>query len=334
MSVSPLLKPFKIGSVLIENPLILAPMAGITDYPFRRVIKKYPCALMYTEMVSVNALYFGNIETYEIIRFDDFQRPVAVQVFGSDIMAMKNAVKKLVELKADIIDLNLGCSVPKVIKSKSGAYLARSENLPLLKLILEILIDSGIPVTIKMRLGNTLKEITCFTIAEMAQKAGVSAITLHARTSKQEYKGNADWSKIKKLKDLCDIPVIGNGDIKTPEDCRKMLEETGCDGVMIGRACLGQPWFFKFAYDYLEKGFYNKDFEPSLRLKTIIEHFEILQTQRQAEFKAVLFFRKFLAWYTKGLPFSANLRKEIFKLTSYAETYNFIEVHIKPLMLD
>lgn len=313
----------KIGNVLIENPLVLAPMAGITDSPFRRIAKKFGCALVYSEMISSNAILMKNKKTDALAKFYPEEKPLNLQLFGNDPAKMAEAAAILQEKGADFIDINAGCSVPKVLRTGAGAELAK--DLPLLKKILKAVIKAvKIPITIKIRKGWSSKEISAFKILKIAENAGVQALAIHARTSAQKYSGEADWGIIKELKEKASIPIIGNGDVKTPEDIKHLLEFTGCDAVMIGRASLGNPWIFSQSLEFLKTGKKPDYVKPTERKKTILEHYKMMM-EEQGEKGALRAFRAHLAWYSRSLPESARFRSYIFSIQEHDKLIEAIE---------
>ena len=234
---------WKIGNVEIKNQIVLAPMAGISNSSYRKIIKEMGCGLIFAEMVSDKAIVFGNDKTLELLKMDDCERPIAQQIFGSDIESFVEAAKKIEDLMhPDIIDINMGCPVPKIaLRSQAGSALLKNPEKigEIIKAVVEAV---SVPVTIKIRSGWDENSINCVEVAKIAEKNGASAITLHARTRSQGYSGHADWELIKKVKESVNIPVIGNGDVTSPELAKKMLVETKCDAVMIGRGVLGNPW--------------------------------------------------------------------------------------------
>lgn len=313
----------KIGNVLIENPLVLAPMAGITDSPFRRIAKKFGCALVYSEMISSNAILMKNKKTGGLAKFYPEEKPVNLQLFGNDPAKMAEAAVILQEKGADFIDINVGCSVPKVLRAGAGAYLAK--DLPLLKKILKSVAGAvKIPITIKIRKGWSSKDISAFKILKIAEDAGLQALAIHARTSTQKYSGEADWDIIKELKEKASIPIIGNGDVKTPEDVKRLLEFTGCDAVMIGRAALGNPWIFSHSLEFLKTGKKPGYVKPVERKKIILEHYKIM-IEEQGEKGALRAFRTHLAWYSRSLPESARFRQHIFSIQEHDKFIEAIE---------
>ena len=304
---------FKIGNIEIENNVVLAPMAGICNSAFRRIVKEMGVGLIYAEMVSDKALYYDSEKTKNMLYMTDFERPIAQQIFGSDKESFVIAAKKVYELmKPDIIDINMGCPVPKVaVKSQAGAALLK--NPKKIKEIVKAVVDSvPCPVTVKIRSGWDEKSINAKEVAKICEESGASAITIHPRTRSQGYEGKADWNIIKEVKKIVNIPVIGNGDIKTMEDAKKMIDETGCDAIMIGRASLGNPYLFKQVIHYLNTGEKLEDLSPKEKIDLTIKHLNYLCEIKQ-EKVAVLEMRTHAAWYIKGLKESKEVKLKIFK---------------------
>ena len=303
----------KIGNIEIENNVVLAPMAGICNSAFRRIVKEYGAGLIYAEMVSDKALYYDRKKKKKMLYMTDYERPIAQQIFGSDKESFVVAAKKVYELmKPDIIDINMGCPVPKVaIKSQAGAALLKSPEK--IKEIIEAVKDAvPCPITVKIRSGWDEKSINAVEVAKICEKAGASAITIHPRTRAQGYEGRANWNIIKEVKDAVSIPVIGNGDIKTIYDAKRMIDETNCDAIMIGRASLGNPYIFKQVTTYLKTGEILDDLSPKDKIDLAIKHFNYL-LEIKNEKVALLEMRTHSAWYIKGLKDSAKVKNEIFK---------------------
>ncbi len=301
-----------IGAILQNNPLVLAPMAGITDFPFRRICKEMGAGLVYSEMLSVEALIRDHKRTKGMLLTDPAERPVVFQIFGGKPTAMADAARIVSESPVDFIDINMGCPVPKVLKSGAGSALLR--DLPLAKEIMSAVVKaSKVPVTVKIRLGWDAKTIVAGELARAAEEVGIAAVTVHGRTKVQGFSGHADWSMIKAVKDSVSIPVIGNGDVHSARDAKRMLGETGCDGVMIGRAIQGNPWIFREAKQYLENGLLSP--HPSLeeREALMLRHLKDM-VKLIGESIGVREMRKHLCWYTKGLSGGAEFRERINRL--------------------
>ena len=306
----------KIGNVNLNNNIFLAPMAGITDLPFRILCKEYGAGLVYTELISSKALMYGDEKTKTLLASDKKEKPLAVQIFGSDVEAIKYSVQYLNDI-ADIIDINMGCPVPKIVKNGEGSSLLL--NLDLAKQIAKIAVKySKIPITVKTRIGWDKDNIVAEEIAKILEDAGVSAITMHGRTRSQFYSGEANWDIIKNVKQAVEIPVIGNGDVKCAEDAKRMLDYTGVDGVMVGRATLGNPWIFREINEYLEYGKVITKVTLEERLETIIRHIE-LEVNQKGEKVAIKEMRKHLAGYTKNLKDASTFRNKINHLESKEE---------------
>lgn len=304
----------RITSLELANQVILAPMAGVTDPPFRKIVSRYRPGLICGEMVSAMAMHYNSKKTMELIGMDQAVKPVSIQIFGSDPQVMAEAARTIEAAGADIIDINMGCPVPKVVKSGEGAALLN--NLPLARRIIESVVGAvRIPVTVKSRLGWDQEHQVVLRLAEIAEISGAAAFAVHARTREQYYHGQADWNQIALVKQSVSIPVIGNGDVDSPQAAEAMLNRTKCDGVMIGQAAMGRPWLFGQVTAYLEKGVLMP--EPSLdeRFEIIQEHLA-LQVAYAGEERGIKEMRKHLAWYFKGLPGAARIRDQINHLTS------------------
>lgn len=322
---------WKIGNIEIKNQVVLAPMAGISNTSYRTIIKEMGAGLIYAEMVSDKAIMFDNDRTIELLKMRESERPIAQQILGSDEDSFVIAAKKIVELMhPDILDINMGCPVPKIaLKSQAGASLLKDPD-KIEKIVRSVVNAVDIPVTVKIRSGWDSNTINCVEVAKRIENAGASAITLHARTRAQGYSGSADWSLIKKVKEAVSIPVIGNGDIKTCYDAKKMLEETGCDAVMIGRGVLGNPWLIKECVDYLEDGTLPQRVSAKEKMQMLKRHFELL-CKDKGEKLALLEIRTHALWYIKGLPGSASIKNQICQTKNSTELFNILNNYIEEL---
>lgn len=321
------IKKIKIGNVELENNLILAPMAGVTNKPFRMICEKFGTGMVCTEMASSKAIFHNDQKTKRLFNTDGEKRPISYQIFGSDEETMGYAAKYVSEF-ADIIDINMGCPAPKVVKNGDGSRLLLDLDLAR-KVMLSVVKNSSVPVTLKIRKGWDKENIVAEEIAKIAEEVGISAITIHGRTRTEFYTGKADWDIIKKVKQSVKIPVIGNGDIIDEETAFKMLEETNVDGIMIGRGACGNPWIFRKILYFLETG--NKLPDPSNeeKLEIIKEHIN-LAVEEKGEI-AIKELRKHIAWYTKNLKNSSEFRSSINVIESKDELINKLEEYFKSL---
>lgn len=322
---------FKIGNIEIKNKVVLAPMAGICNNAFRRIIKEMGCGLIYAEMVSDKAIMYENEKTLDMLYMNEFERPITQQIFGSDKESFVIAAKRIYEtMHPDIIDINMGCPVPKVaLKSQAGSALLKDPE-KVKEIVSAVVASVPIPVTVKIRSGWDSNNINAVSIAKIVEEAGASAIAVHPRTRSQQYSGKADWNIIKQVKDSVKIPVIGNGDIKSCYDAKKMLDETGCDAVMIGRGVLGNPWLIKECVEYLENGKTPIKVSDIDKIDMIIKHFNYL-LQIKPEYIAVKEMRSHVAWYLKGIRNSVNIKRDIFKCTTSEELKNILFNYRKEL---
>ena len=314
----------KIGNVEIENNVVLAPMAGICNSAFRRIIREMGAGLIYAEMVSDKALVYENQKTEDMLYMTESERPISQQIFGSDKESFIEAAKIIYEkMKPDIIDINMGCPVPKVaVSAQAGAALLKNPD-KIYEIVKGIKEAVPIPVTVKIRSGWDSKSINAVEVAKVCEKAGASAICVHPRTRCQRYEGNADWSIIKEVKQNVSIPVIGNGDIKTVYDAKKMIEETNCDAVMIGRASLGNPWLIRDIVKYLNEGIEPTPISKEERIDMCFKHLDYL-LEFKREKTAVLEMRSHIAWYLKGLEGANDVKRKIFVSNTKEEVINIL----------
>ena len=318
----------KIGNVETDNNIFLAPMAGITDLPFRLICKENGAGLVYSEMVSAKALLYGDEKTKLLLKTCKEERPLAVQIFGSDVEAIGFAAKYVSEF-ADIVDINMGCPAPKVVKNGDGSRLL--QNLDKVKEIVESAVkNSKVPVTVKMRIGWDFDSIVAVDAAKIIENAGASAIAVHGRTRSQYYSGQADWNIIKQVKDAVSIPVIGNGDLRTKEDVKKAFEKYNVDAVMIGRGAFGNPWLFREAVTYMKDGRCDFKVSNEEKLETILKHID-LEVQEKGEFIAVREMRKHISAYTKNLPNSSVFRSKINTLDTREEVEECLKEYFKEI---
>lgn len=307
----------RIGTVEISHPVALGPMAGVTDLPFRRLCREMGCGLLYTEMVSAKALSYHNKNTEPILETEDGEHPLAVQLFGSEPELLADMAKKLEEGPYDIIDLNMGCPVPKVVNNHEGSALMKD---PILagKVIEAMAKAVKKPVTVKIRRGWDESNVNAVEIARIAQESGAAAVAVHGRTRQQYYSGKADWEIIRQVKEAIKIPVIGNGDIIDASSAKKMMEETGCDGIMVARAAKGNPWIFR----ELKESFEGQPISPRPTYKEVCQmilRHASMQIEYVGEHMGMLQMRKQVAWYTAGYPGSSKLRQEVNQITTYEE---------------
>lgn len=310
----------KIGNVTLDNKVFLSPMAGVTDLPFRLICKEQDCGMLYTEMINAKALCYDDQNTKKMLKIEEEEHPVAVQIFGSDPAFMGGAAEILNEYPNEILDINMGCPAPKVIKNGDGSALMKNPKLAE-EVLKSVVNNSKKPVTLKIRKGWDDNNINAVEIAKIAEASGISALAIHGRTREQYYSGKADWDIIAKIKESINIPVIGNGDVFEVEDAINMINKTNCDAIMIGRGAQGNPWIFKRINHYMKTGEILPEPTGEEKINTALKHLK-LAIDEHGEYVAVREMRKHIAWYLKGLRGSARLRDEINKIESYEEVVN------------
>lgn len=317
------MQKLSIGNVTLESPLILAPMAGVTDLPFRLLCKEQGAALVCMEMVSAKAIYYNNKNTEALMEIHPEEQPVAFQLFGSDPKIMGEMAKRIEDRPFAILDINMGCPVPKVVNNGEGSALMKD---PLLagKIIQSVADAIDKPVTVKIRKGFDEEHVNAVEIARIAQESGAKAVAVHGRTRQQFYHGSADWDIIRQVKEALSIPVIGNGDVTDARTALQMQKQTGCDGIMIGRAAKGNPFLFHQIDTYFRTGSQIKP--PSLEeQKALMLRHVALMREHKGEYMAVLQMRSHIAWYTAGIPHSAQIRRQVNEITNYEALLDLIQ---------
>lgn len=307
----------QIGNVVLDNPLILAPMAGVSDLPFRLLCRENGAGLVCMEMISAKAIYYHNKNTRELMEIHPNENPVSLQLFGSDPVIISEMAKRIEDKPFDILDINMGCPVPKVVNNGEGSALMKNPGL-VEKIISQTVKAVQKPVTVKIRKGFCEQTANAVEIAKIAEGCGAAAVAVHGRTREQYYTGRADWDIIRQVKEAVRIPVIGNGDVTDGPSAKALLLETGCDGIMIGRAARGNPWIFREIAHYLKNG--EKAAQKSLEeVRGVILRHAKMELEQKGEYTAVREMRKHIAWYTAGYPNSASLRRKINQMESFEQ---------------
>ena len=314
---------WKIGNVQIDNPFVLAPMAGVTDLPFRTLCKEQGAGLICMEMISAKAISFHNKNTIALMEIDPCEHPVSMQLFGSEPDLMAEVAKSIEDRDFDILDINMGCPVPKVVNNGEGSALLKNPNL-IEEIVRKVSSAISKPLTVKVRIGFENEPVDIVEIAKRIEDAGAAALAVHGRTRQQYYSGTADWDTIRRIKEAISIPVIGNGDVDSPKKAEKLVRETGCDGVMIGRAVRGNPWIFREMNHYFTTGELLP--RPSWEeIKEMILRHTRMQIELKGEFTGIREMRKHIAWYTAGMKHSAGLRRDSNLVSSYEELEKLLD---------
>lgn len=320
----------KIGNFETPGNVFLAPMAGVTDLPFRLICKQFEASLLYTEMINAKAVCYEDKNTFDMLLVEDEEKPVAVQIFGSEPGFMAEAARTLTELnRFEIIDINMGCPAPKVVKAGDGSALMKDPKLAF-EIVNKVKAATKLPVTVKFRKGWDEQSINALEFGKLMQEAGADAVTLHGRTREQYYSGTADWEIIKELKEKLTIPVIANGDITSFEAAERILDITKADALMIGRGAQGNPFIFKEVNDYMESAILPKEISPKLKIDTAISHYK-LALKYKTQHKAVTEMRKHLGWYLKGLKNSARIKDHINKMYEPSDVINALTEYAQSL---
>ncbi|HIY62861.1 MAG TPA: tRNA dihydrouridine synthase DusB [Candidatus Mediterraneibacter stercoripullorum] len=316
------MKKLKIGNVELENIYILGPMAGVTDLPFRLLCREQGAGLLCMEMVSAKAILYNNRNTEQLLTIHPDEKPVSLQLFGSDPKIMSEMAKRIEERPFAILDINMGCPVPKVVKNGEGSALMKEPKL-VYEIVSAIVKAIEKPVTVKIRKGFDDDHVNAVEIAKIIEEAGASAIAVHGRTREQYYSGKADWDIIRQVKEAVSIPVIGNGDVTSPRKAAALQEQTGCDGVMIARGAEGNPWIFSEMIEYEKTGVVPSRPDKDEVRKMMLRHAR-LQLDYKGEYQGIREMRKHVSWYTKGIPGAARLRERINAVESYEELENLL----------
>ncbi len=315
-----------IGNLTLENPYILAPMAGVTDEPFRRLCKEQGAGLLCMEMISAKALMYKNKNTKALLQIHPDEYPVSLQLFGSDPEIISEQAKRIEHLPFQVLDINMGCPVPKVVRNGEGSALMKQPEL-VYEIVSQTVKAISKPVTVKIRKGFDDDHVNAVEIAKIIEEAGASAVAVHGRTREQYYSGKADWDIIRQVKEAVSIPVIGNGDVTSGESALAMREQTGCDGVMIGRGAQGNPWIFSALLEYEKTGVMPPRPDNKMIKETMLRHAR-LQIEYKGDFTGIREMRKHVAWYTKGLKGSSKLRDAINQVESYEELVALLDEKI------
>lgn len=316
------MKRLKIGNVELENRYVLGPMAGVTDLPFRLLCREQGAGLLCMEMVSAKAILYGNRNTEQLLTIHPDERPVSLQLFGSDPKIMSEMAKKIEERPFAILDINMGCPVPKVVKNGEGSALMKNPKL-VYEIVSAVVKAIEKPVTVKIRKGFDDEHVNAVEIAKIIEEAGAAAVAVHGRTREQYYSGKADWDIIRQVKEAVSIPVIGNGDVTSPEKAEELVRQTGCDGVMVARGAQGNPWIFSQLVEYEKTGVVPAHPGKDEVREMMLRHAR-LQLEYKGDYMGIREMRKHVAWYTKGIPGAARLREKINRVESYEELENLL----------
>lgn len=316
------MKRLKIGNVELENRYILGPMAGVTDLPFRLLCREQGAGLLCMEMVSAKAILYNNRNTEQLLTIHPEEKPVSLQLFGSDTKIMSEMAKRIEERPFAILDINMGCPVPKVVKNGEGSALMKEPKL-VYEIVSAVVKAIEKPVTVKIRKGFDDDQVNAVEIAKIIEEAGAAAVAVHGRTREQYYSGTADWDIIRQVKEAVSIPVIGNGDVTSPQKAEELVRQTGCDGVMIARGAQGNPWIFSEMTAYEQTGEFPARPDKDEVRKMMLRHAR-LQLEYKGDYLGIREMRKHVAWYTKGIPKAARLREKINAVESYEELENLL----------